>query len=432
MEYSLTERDKQHIWHPYTQMQLAPEAIGIVKGEGAWLFDEKGNRYLDMISSWWVNLHGHSHPYIAEKISEQARELEHCIFAGFTHEPAVKLAENLLSILPANIKKIFYSDNGSTAVEVSLKMALQYWQNIQQPQKKRILALEHAYHGDTFAAMSVSARGLFTQAFNEYLFRVTFIPFPDKSSAQKSITMLEAELKKGDVAAFIFEPLVQGASGMLMYDAEVLEKFVSLCNQYETLSIADEVFTGFGRTGKLFATDYIKHKPDMMCLSKGLTGGTMAMGITACSEKIYEAFLSHNSEFTFYHGHSYTANPLTCAAANASFDLLTQEHCTKSIDNISRMQEVFCKKMAVHPLVADSRCCGTILALTIKTDNETSYTNNLKQILYQKFLSREVLMRPLGNIIYMVPPYCITEEELVYVYQQITEVLSEIANENDE
>lgn len=426
MGNTLKARDKQHIWHPYTQMKENPEAIGIVRGSGVWLFDEEGNRYLDSISSWWVNLHGHAHPYIAEKIAEQARELEHCIFAGFTHEPAVRLAENLLKILPANIKKIFYSDNGSTAVEVALKMALQYWQNMQQPQKKRILALEHAYHGDTFAAMSVSARGLFNRAFNEYLFEVTFVPFPDKVSALASVTFLESELQKGDVAAFIFEPLVLGASGMLMYEASVLEKYIILCNKYKTIAIADEVFTGFGRTGKLFASDYIKHKPDIICLSKGITGGTMAMGVTACSEKVYETFLSTDPAHTFYHGHSFTANPLTCAAANASFDLLNQDSCLQSIERISKQQAEFCKRISTHVLVEDSRCCGTIAALTLKTTAGTSYTNELRTQLYQKFLSRAVLIRPLGNIIYAVPPYCISDEELAFLHQQFLEVLDEL------
>ncbi|MBS1689960.1 MAG: adenosylmethionine--8-amino-7-oxononanoate transaminase, partial [Bacteroidetes bacterium] len=306
---NIKARDKEVIWHPYTAMKLSPEAIGIVKGEGIFLVDEAGNKYIDAIASWWVNLHGHSHPYIAKKISEQLLTLEHCIFAGFTHEPAVALAERLLAILPGSQKKIFYSDNGSTAVEVAIKMSLQYWENKGAP-KKRIVALADAYHGDTFGAMSVSGRSIFTKAFNGFLFDVDFISFPSKENAAKSLQELEAILKKGDVAAFIVEPLIQGTAGMRMYSAKVLEQYFKLCKQYNALIIADEVMTGFGRTNTLFSCDQVSTAPDMICLSKGLTGGTMPMGITSCAQHIFDAFYDDDRMKTLYHGHSYTANPI--------------------------------------------------------------------------------------------------------------------------
>ena len=326
---SIRARDREVIWHPYTAMKAWPEAIAIKNGEGVYLIDEDGNRFIDAVSSWWVNLHGHSHPYIAQKVSEQLTTLEHCMFAGFTHEPAVKLAERLLELLPAGMKKIFYSDNGSTAVEVAIKMALQYWSN-QGIKKNKLLALQNAYHGDTFGAMAVSARSIFTGAFTDFLFDVDFIPFPGRDDAGHSLAVLERLLQNGDVAAFIVEPLVQGSAGMLMYDADTLELLFSLCRKYGALIIADEVMTGFGRTGPLFACDYIQTSPDIICLSKGLTGGTMPMGVTAATQAVFDAFYDDDRLKMLYHGHSYTANPAICAAALASLDLLLMDSCTQS------------------------------------------------------------------------------------------------------
>lgn len=414
---SLSSRDLQAIWHPYTQMQLAGEPIAIVKGEGTYLTDENGKRYIDAVSSWWVNIHGHSHPYIAEKVSEQLRKLEHVIFAGFTHEAAVELAEGLLKILPANQSKIFYSDNGSTAVEVALKMAIQYWHN-QGKKKNKIVAFEHSYHGDTFGAMSVSARGSFTDPFSSLLFDVVHIPFPSKGKEDQTIAALKTEILKNqpEVAAFIFEPLVLGAGGMLMYEAAVLNELIKICRSNDILIIADEVMTGFGRTGKLFASEYLTERPDIMCLSKGITGGTMALGATSCKEEIYNAFLSNDRARTFFHGHSYTANPVACSAGIASLELLLKEDCQNNIRRISDQHQRFSEKISQFSVIKNIRCKGTIFAFDFETSDETSYFNSIRDELYNFFLREGIILRPLGNTIYVMPPYCISDIDLEYVY----------------
>jgi adenosylmethionine-8-amino-7-oxononanoate aminotransferase len=419
---SIRERDREVIWHPYTPMKLWPEAIGIVRGEGVYLEDEEGNRFIDAISSWWVNLHGHSHPYIAQRVSEQLHTLEHSIFAGFTHEPAVELAERLLAILPGEQKKIFYSDNGSTAVEVALKMSLQYWNN-KGVEKKKFIALEGSYHGDTFGAMSVSGRSLFTQAFDDKLFEVAFVPFPE-GSGEESLKALEALLQQKDVAAMIVEPLLQGTAGMRNYSAEVLEQYFRLCKQYDALIIADEVMTGFGRTGKLFACDNIATAPDMICLSKGLTGGTMPFGITACGQHIFDAFYNDDRTKTLYHGHSYTANPIACAASLASLDLLLKDECTAARRKIEEQHEQFAEQIRDNAKVTDVRVQGTVIAMELNIGGGTSYTNEQRDFLYKFFIERKILLRPLGNIIYLLPPYCISNEELAYIYTAIEELLT--------
>lgn len=418
---TIKERDRQVIWHPYTPMKVWPEAIAIVRGEGTCLTDEDGNSYIDAISSWWVNLHGHSHPHIARKVNEQLSVLEHSIFAGFTHEPAVLLAERLLNILPQGMSKIFYSDNGSTAVEVAIKMSLQYWNN-KGFKKKKLVALEHAYHGDTFGAMAVSGRSVFTEAFTDFLFDVSFIPFPDAAHKDESIAALTALLQAGDVAAFIVEPLVQGSAGMQMYSADVLETYFSLCKQYDTLIIADEVMTGFGRTGPLFACDHITTTPDIVCLSKGLTGGAMPLGVTSCTQAIFDAFYDDDRTRMLYHGHSFTANPTICAAALASLDLLLLDSCTESRNRIAAAHTAFAASIEQHPLIANIRQTGTIIAMELRTDTP-SYHSSLRDVMYRFFLDRKLIMRPLGNIIYIIPPYCITPAELEQVYNAIHDLL---------
>lgn len=419
---SITERDSKVIWHPYTPMKLWPEAIGIVSGKDEFLLDENGKRYVDAISSWWVTLHGHSNEYIAESVAKQLTVLEHCIFAGFTHEPAVRLAERLLPILPGNQEKVFYSDNGSTAVEVAIKMALQYYNNGGRP-RKRIVALEHAYHGDTFGAMSVSGRSIFTEAFDPFLFDVDFIPFPKKDMEQQSIDALKTLLEGEDVAAFIVEPLLQGTAGMYTYTPEVLETYFKLCKKYHTLIIADEVMTGFGRTGTLFACDTISTSPDMVCLSKGLTGGTMPMGITACTMDIFNAFYDDDRKKTLYHGHSFTANPIACTASLASLDLLLQDESAANRQRIADRHSAFAQKIADRKNIKEIRLIGTIIAIELDTNAPTSYTHSLRDFIYNFFIDRGVLMRPLGNIIYVMPPFCISDESLGYVYACIEELL---------
>ncbi len=421
---TIKERDRDVIWHPYTPMKIWPEAIAIVKGDGVYLEDEDGVRYIDAISSWWVNLHGHAHPYIAQKVSDQMSVLEHSIFAGFTHEPAVRLAERLLGILPGEMKKIFYSDNGSTAVEVALKMALQYWKN-KEVNRKKLVALQHAYHGDTFGAMAVSGRSVFTEAFTDLLFDVEFIPFPYSGHEEKSFAALEEVLQGGDVAAFIVEPLVQGSAGMQMYPAAAVEKYFQLCKRYDALIIADEVMTGFGRTGPLFACEQISTRPDIICLSKGLTGGAMPLGVTACTIDIFNAFYDDDRNKMLYHGHSFTANPIACTAALASLDLLLQSGCSERRQQIAGAHVAFAQSVKTHKAVADVRQTGTILAIELKTDTPT-YHSHMRDMLYNFFLKRKIIMRPIGNIIYLIPPYCTSNTELDYIYRCITELLMQL------
>ena len=419
-EKSLSERDQDVIWHPYTQMHNAVLPIPIVRGEGTYLIDENGKKYLDAISSWWVNIHGHAHPYIAKKVSEQLQTLEHAIFAGFTHPTAVELAERLLKIIPNNQAKVFYSDNGSTAVEVALKMCFQYWSNENKPRTK-VLAFNNSYHGDTFGAMSVSARSAFTEPFEKLLFDVEFIDLPNKDN----IKQLQSQISnlKSQLSAFIFEPLVQGASGMLMYKAEDLDELIAHCKQEGILTIADEVMTGFGRTGKLFACDYLNQKPDIMCFSKGITGGTMALGVTTCTKAIFNAFLSENKLKTLFHGHSFTANPIACSASLASMDLLLEPETMLNINRIGEQHKEFQNKFKHHSKLIDVRITGTILALEWKTESGTSYFNELRDNLYNFFLEQGIILRPLGNIIYILPPYCITASQLEYIYLKIEEAL---------
>jgi adenosylmethionine-8-amino-7-oxononanoate aminotransferase len=422
----LKEKDKNFVWHPFTPLVGSDEPIMISAAEGIYLKTADGRKIIDGISSWWVNLHGHSNPVIAKAIAEQANTLEHVIFAGFTHEPAVTLAENLLSILPSNQKKIFYSDNGSTAVEVGLKMAMQYWFNKGITNRKNVIAIKGAYHGDTFGSMSVGDRSIFTDPFSPYLFEVKFIDFPDSESSQKVIDQFKELIDNNNVGAFIFEPLVQAAGGMRMYTPEVLDELITLAHAKDIICIADEVFTGFGRTGKLFASHHLKNSPDIMALSKGLTGGTMPLGVTSCSEKIVSAFNSDEFLKTFFHGHSFTANPLACAVANASFKILLDKKCQDNIQRVALQHEAFKVKVKSHPRVLHARSLGTIFAIEIKNDERTSYENSVRKKIYQFFIDHDILLRPLGNVVYIVPPYIISNDELNKIYLTIEKFLDEL------
>lgn len=432
--HTLSERDQAVIWHPFTQMQTAPVPIAVVRGEGSVLYTEEG-AILDMISSWWVNLHGHAHPYIADRVAAQLRTLEHTIFAGFTHEPAVQLAERLLPILPSRQQRVFYSDNGSTAVEVALKMAFQYWHNLGRPRRK-VVAFEDAYHGDTFGAMAVSGRSAFTAPFAPFLFDVTYLPTP-VPGREAEVLELARRLFTDEVAAFIVEPLVQGAGGMVMYEPAILDELFTLARTQGTLLIADEVMTGFGRTGKLFASHYLTEQPDMMCLSKGLTGGTMALSITTCTEAIYNAFLSTDKMKTLFHGHSFTANPVACAASLASLDLLLSDERQADIQRITEQHMAFAGTLRQHPGVAQVRQRGTLLAFDLVTNQPTangaeaplnrSYFNNIRDVAYNFLLKKGVLMRPLGNVLYLMPPYCTTNAQLQTAYTAVQALLAELS-----
>jgi len=422
---SLAERDAKVIWHPYTQMKNPLPHVPIVRGEGVYLYDESGKKYIDAVSSWWVNIHGHAHPHIAAKVAEQLNTLEHVIFAGFTHEPAVQLAERLLPLLPGGGQtKVFYSDNGSTAVEVALKMCLQYWVNTGKQVRKKVIAFKEAYHGDTFGAMSVSGRSIFTDPFNQMLFDVDFIELPNANN----IEQLKSRINylSNEVACFIFEPMVLGASGMLMYEAQYLDQLIDTCQKHGILTIADEVMTGFGRTGKYFSCEALTVKPDIFCLSKGLTGGTMPLGVTTCNSKIFDAFLSDDKLKTLYHGHSFTANPVACAASLASLDILLKPETLLNIKRIEAMHANFAESIKDHPKLKAVRQAGTILVMEWETGTDTSYLSGLRDRLYLYFLERGIVLRPLGNILYILPPYVISNEDLVYIYQTILQALKDI------
>ncbi|MEO6303454.1 MAG: adenosylmethionine--8-amino-7-oxononanoate transaminase [Bacteroidia bacterium] len=419
---SIEEKDKQFVWHPFTHQLNSKTPINIVKGEGVYFFDDKGNKYIDAISSWWVNLHGHCNPYISKKVGEQLLQLEHSIFSDFTHVPAVTLAERLLGHLPKNQSKIFYSDNGSTSVEVALKMTLQYWHN-QKINKNLFIAFENAYHGDTFGGMSVGARNVFNNAFENSLFNVAHIPLPNEENIDELKELIRFWSHQHHVAGFIFEPLVQGAAGMLMYEAEYLDQLIEVCKENNIITIADEVMTGFGRTGTFFANDHLKNKADIICLSKGLTGGYMPLGVTSCAQFIYDAFLSEDKTKTFFHGHSYTANPTACSAALASLDLLEKEGCQQQIKMIEQQHLQFKNKIKSNSKLKDVRVIGTIIAFELDTKEHTHYLNNASENIAEFFLKKGILLRPLGNIFYIIPPYVITEKELVNVYSAIEEFL---------
>jgi len=425
---NLIERDKKYVWHPFTQQKNMIEPIAITKAEGVYLFDEKGNAFIDAISSWWVNIHGHANKYIAEKIYEQAMQLEHIIFAGFTHEPAVRLAERLITILPGNFSKIFYSDDGSTSVEVAIKMAIQYWWNGKQLMvnsqqgivRNKLLAFKDSYHGDTFGAMSVSDRSVFTLAFHDILLDVIFIDTPNKENIH---SIKEEIVQHADMlAAFIYEPLVQGAGGMKIYDSGLLDELLFFIKEKNIICIADEVMTGFGRTGKMFASEYLQTKPDIICISKGITGGTLALGATACTENIYNAFVTDDALKTFFHGHSYTANPLACAAANASLDIFEKDDVLNNIQRIAEQNILFAQQLRQLQGIKNVRSLGTILAFEIDKGKDV-YLNTISQAITKKALEKGVYLRPLGNTVYIMPAYCISAEELNAIYKVLTEVI---------
>ncbi|MEQ8243846.1 adenosylmethionine--8-amino-7-oxononanoate transaminase [Fulvivirga sp.] len=420
------ERDKSTIWHPFTPLKGVADPLMITKAEGVYLHTDDGRKIIDAVSSWWVNLHGHGNPHIAKAIASQASNLEHVIFAGFTHEPAIKLAESLLKILPSNQSKIFYSDNGSTAVEVAIKMAFQYWFN-KDEEKKRIIAIDGAYHGDTFGSMSVGERSDFTKPFVEHLFEVDFVCFPNGKNDKAVIETFQDFAESGEIAAFIFEPLIQGASGMRMYSAETLDELLSIAKEHNIICIADEVMTGFGRTGKLFASDYLENKPDIMCLSKGLTGGALALGATSCTSDIIDAFDSEDLKKTFLHGHSYTANPMACAAGVASYELLMTPECQENIERISEKHLGFLSRIKGKQIVKDARAKGTVIAIEFETDKDSSYFSEMRNMLYPFFLEKDILLRPLGNLIYIIPPYIIKNEELDLIYSAIEELLNKLS-----
>jgi adenosylmethionine-8-amino-7-oxononanoate aminotransferase len=419
---SVTEKDSQYLWHPYTQHKTASAPIAITKGKGALLWDENGKEYIDAIASWWVNPYGHSNTFIAEAIYKQLTTLEHVLFGGFTHQPAVEVAEKLLAILPKNQQKLFFSDNGSTAVEIAIKVALQYFFN-KGEKRTTIIAFENAFHGDTFAAMAASGISLFTDAFQGMFIDVVRIPVPVVGQEDVSFSALAKALKNHDCAGFIFEPLVQGAAGMVMYDPAALDTLIQMCKANNVLTIADEVMTGFGKTGKTFASDYLVEQPDMLCLSKALTGGTIPMAITTFTQEIFDAFYDEDINKALFHGHTFTANPTGCAAVLASLELLQTPAMQANIERVNAKHLAFEKRVQSHPKVVTTRVLGVIFALEIKTESAASYYGNLRNKLYNFFIENGVILRPVGNIVYILPPYVITDEQLEKVYQVVESAL---------
>jgi adenosylmethionine-8-amino-7-oxononanoate aminotransferase len=437
---SLIERDRARLWHPYTQMKTAPDPLPIARGEGVYLYTESGTRLLDGISSWWVNIHGHSHPRLNKALHDQAQRLEHVMFAGCTHRPAVDLADRLVDALPPGLTRVFFSDNGSTAVEVALKLAHQYWRNLGQSHRHTFVTLHYAFHGDTVGAMSVSEDSVFTRAFEPLLFRVARADPPycyrcpvglERATCQiDCMASLENVLKERSesVAAVLVEPMLQAAGGMVVWPADYLAAVRTLSDRYGTLLIADEVLTGFGRTGRMFACEHAGIAPDIICLSKALTAGYLPLGATVATDAIYDAFLSDDRTRTFFHGHSYTANPLACAVALASLDLFHEQDVLERIESLESRLRAGLTPLGDLPGVGDVRVIGGVGIVELVVDKKTKaaggYLDGLGPRLAAAFLERGLLLRPLGHVVYFMPPYVITDDQTDWALEQIREVVS--------
>lgn len=407
------------VWHPFTQHALMPDATRIARGEREWLTTPDGRAIVDAISSWWVITHGHRHPRIVEAIKTQIDRLDQVIFAGFTHEPAEQLATALVDLAPKGLTRVFFSDSGSTAVEVAIKMALGTFHN-RGDKRHRILALEHAYHGDTVGAMAAGARGVFSNPYAPLLYEVTRIPFPRAGYEQATIDAIDAACRKGDVAAMIVEPLILGAGGMLIYSAQTLTEMARTVRAHGGLFIADEVMTGWGRTGTLFACEQAKVSPDIMCVAKGITGGSLPLAATLASEDIFQAHWSDDRRRTFFHSSSYTANPVACAAALANCEVWESEPVRDRIATLAAMQKLRLEELADDADFINARQIGTITALDLAAP-DAGYLADIGPKLYAFFQSRDVLLRPLGNTIYVMPPYCTEAASLDRVYEAIRE-----------
>lgn len=418
---TLNDRDKKHLWHPLTQHKLHPDTIAITKAKGCILTDEHGKTYIDAIASWYTCMYGHCNDYITNRVSSQMKQLDQIVFSGFTHEPAIRLSEELIKILPENQNKIFFSDNGSTSVEIGIKMALQYHFN-KGEKRHTLIAFEGGFHGDTFGAMSVSGLSVYNGPFEDFFLNVERIPTPNESNHKSILERLDSIIENNKVAGFIYEPLVQGAAAMKMHDTEGLNLILEYCKTHQIISIADEVMTGFGKTGKYFASLYMDNKPDIICLSKALTGGLLPMAITSCTDAIYDAFYSDDISKGLFHGHTYSANPLACTAALAGIELLQTDEIQTNINRIIESHQAFGNRIQKHPKVKSIRQTGIIFALDLNI--EMSRYGNLRDKLFNFFMSRGVFLRPLGNTIYIQAPYVITSVELEKVYQVIEDSLN--------
>ncbi|MDO6674254.1 adenosylmethionine--8-amino-7-oxononanoate transaminase [Tenacibaculum sp. 1_MG-2023] len=420
---NLQERDKKHLWHPLKQHQTHPNSLGIVKAKGCILTDEHGNEYIDAISSWYTCMFGHCNDFITNRVYQQMQTLDQIMFSDFTHEPAVKLSEELIKILPKNQNRIFFNDNGSTAVEAGIKMALQYYFN-KGEKRNTFIAFEDGFHGDTFGAMSVSGLSVYNGPFEDFLMDIQRIPVPNGENNEAIAQKLQQIISEHNVAGFIYEPLVQGAAGMKIHKAENLNSILAICKENDVLTIADEVMTGFGKTGNHFASDEVATKPDIICLSKALTAGLVPMSITSCTEEIYRAFLDNDIAKGFFHCHTYSANPIACSAALASIELLQTKEIQDNIQFIENSNISFSEKIENHPKVNTTRCKGVILAIDLNT-NAGRY-GTLRDQLLKSFMDEGVFLRPLGNTIYIQPPYVITKEQLEKTYTTIEKVLDSL------
>ena len=420
---SLSDKDREFVWHPLTQHKTAGEMLPITRAQGALLYDHEEKSYIDGISSWYTAVYGHCHPEIIGAVRAQMETLDQVVFSGFTHRPAVSLAEELIEVLPGNMSKVFYSDNGSTATEIGIKMALQYHFN-RGEKRGVLLAFEEGFHGDTFGAMSVSGLSVYNGPFEEFFLEVKRIPAPTENNREEVRGMIHRLIQEEQLAALIYEPLVQGAAGMKMHSARVLDEILGLLQSKGVLCIADEVMTGFGKTGTLFASSQLKNKPDIICLSKALSAGMLPMAVTACTKKIYQAFYDNEIRKGFFHGHTYTANPLACTAARKALALLKSEEIQQGIRQIQEMSTPFAEEMKGHDKVAETRSLGVIFALDL--DIEMDRYGSLRDRLYKDFMEQGVFLRPLGKTIYTLPPYIISREQLLHIFDSIRRVVDSI------
>ncbi|HEX4150627.1 MAG TPA: adenosylmethionine--8-amino-7-oxononanoate transaminase [Steroidobacteraceae bacterium] len=406
------------IWHPFTQHALRPSLPKAIRAEGAYIYTAENRRILDAISSWWVITHGHRHPRIVDAVKSQADSMDQVIFAEFTHEPAERAAAKLLALVPPGLEHAFFSDSGSTSVEVALKMALGFWRHNGE-KRRHVVVLEHSYHGDTIGTMSVGARSPFTEPYEPLLFEVERIPFPAAGRESTTLEALETLCRTVDPAALIVEPLVLGAGGMLMYSPAVLAELRRICSAHSVLFIADEVMTGWGRTGTVSACDQAGVRPDIACYSKGLTGGTLPLAVTVCRHEIFQAHYSSDRRRTFFHSSSFTANPIACAAAVANLEIWETEPVRERIAALAGRQAEHLERLRGDPRFENVRQTGTITAMDLKA-GDAGYLAQIGPRLHAFFRERNLLLRPLGNTIYVLPPYCVTDEDLATIYAAIT------------
>jgi adenosylmethionine-8-amino-7-oxononanoate aminotransferase len=429
-------RDRRYVWHPFTQHGTESEPIVLAGAKGASLFDADGKEILDLVSSWWTCTHGHSHPKLNAALAEQAARFEHVMFAGFTHQPAADLAEAVVKVLPGDLTRVFFSDDGSTSVEVALKIAYQYWINSGETGRRTLVAFDGGYHGDTLGAMSLGRGSQLFSAFRELMCKVVVLPCPATFAGDDAVEEREAgalsafEALLADrghrIAALIIEPLLQGAGGMRLCRPSFLKRLVKAARGAGILIIFDEVATGFGRTGTMFAMEQAGIVPDLVCLSKGLTAGYMPMAVTVAREAIFEAFLGEGFERALPHGHSFTANPLACAVALASLALFEEEKTLGRIAHINRRHREFMATLAARPDVTRLRQIGSILAFDVKAAG--GYQSSESRALRNWFLAHGLNIRPLGQTIYLMPPYCISDDELTRAYAGIVEGLDVLAS----